>query len=367
MHCASCGTALPPGAMTCPACGAPVSASSFSPYEDTNLVPYDVEAVPYKEFSAPGQNAGPVISPSPAPIQEYAPQPAGFSPAASVPQIAPAQQSVTMGYAPAAPSGLFAPPAQSTRPSRLVAVLCALIALLVLSNLGLLYVAFVYQPAQLHDQANTIARTEEAQASATAYAGSPQGLYARYTAGKPNLNDPLNNNSASLWSDYTSINGRNICEFTGNSYHVINSDPAHFFFCSPAYHTLSNFVFQVQMTIIRGDYGGLVVRLDGGSGTLYRFRLDPDGYFSFYLYISHNGADSRPLVRGYASSMNVGPGQSNLITVIAQGSHFYLYVNKQHIASVTDSTYSDGSVGLIAGDISQATEVAYSNAEIWEL
>jgi hypothetical protein len=346
-----------------------VSAPSSSPYEDADLVPYDVEAVPYKEFGAPGQSAAPVISPSPAQIREYAPQPAAFSPAAPGPQLPPVAPPVAMPYTPVAPPVLPTPPVQTTptRSSRLVAVLCALIALLVLSNLGLLYVAFVYQPAQLHGQADAIARTEEARVSATAYASSPQGLYARYTSKKPNLNDPLNNTSASLWSEYTSINGRNICEFTGNSYHVINSDPAHFFYCPPTYHTLSNFVFQVQMTIIRGDYGGLVVRLDGATGTLYRFRLDPDGYFSFYLYISRSGADSRLLARGYASSMNLGPAQSNLITVIAQGSHFYLYVNKQNIASVTDSTYSYGSVGLIAGDISQTTEVAYSNAEIWEL
>ncbi len=367
MHCASCGTTLLPGTVRCPACGAPVSAPSSSPYEDAELAPYDVEAVPYKEFSAPGQGAAPVISPPPAPLREYAPQPAAFSPLATVPQFPPAPQPTAMAYAPAAPPVIPASQTPSKRPARLVAVLCALIALLVLSNLALLYVALIYQPAQLHSQADAIARTEEAQASATAYASSPQSLYARYTAGKPNLNDPLNNNSASLWSEYTSINGRNICEFTGNSYHVINSDPAHFFYCPPAYHALSNFVFQVQMTIIKGDYGGLVVRLDGSSGTLYRFRLDPDGYFSFYLYISRSGADSRPLIRGYTSSMNMGLGQSNLITIIAQGSHFYLYVNRQNIGSVTDSTYSYGGVGLVAGDNNQATEVAYSNAEIWEL
>lgn len=268
-----------------------------------------------------------------------------------------------MAYTPAVPPVLSAPPApQSTppaRPSRLVVTLCALIVLLFLSNIGLLYFAFVYQPARLH--------TEEAQASATAYASSPQGLYARYTSGKPNLDDPMNNNSTSLWPEYTSISGHESCEFTDGSFHVIMADSGHFFYCFPAYHLLSNFVFQVQMIIIKGNSGGVVVRADNSSGSLYRFRLDPDGSFRFYLYRDRSASDISLLAAGFASTIHKGLGQANLITVIAQGSHFYLYVNKQNVANAEDSTYSYGTIGLVADNNNQTTEVAYSNAKLWEL
>lgn len=363
MHCFSCGTALQPGTATCPACGVPVAVPatpvSTSLYEDADLAPYDVEAVPYKEFSAPAQSGTPTGPSFPAAVRENAPDLSAFSPTVAAPQITqnPSYAPTTMAYTPAVP-----PAPQSTppaRPSRLVGILCALIVLLFLSNIGLLYLAFVYQPARLH--------TEEAQAAATAYASTVEGIYTHYTRGKPSLDDSLNNNSTSLWPEYTSISGNEICKFTGGSLHVIMIHPRQFFYCSPAYHLLTNFVFQVQMTIIKGNYGGVVVRADSSPDSLYYFRLDPDGHFRFYLYRDRNVSDISLLAAGYAVTAHTGLRQSNLITVIAQGSHFYLYVNKQNVANAEDSTYSYGTIGLVADNNNQTTEVAYNNAKLWDL
>ncbi|MBV9232149.1 MAG: hypothetical protein JOZ18_22760 [Chloroflexi bacterium] len=61
-------------------------------------------------------------------------------------------------------------------------------------------------------------------------------------------------------------------------------------------------------------------------------------------------------------------GQTNLIAVVAQGSTITLYVNRQQIASVTDSSYSHGNIAVVAKSTDgNAAEVAYSNARVWSL
>ena len=74
----------------------------------------------------------------------------------------------------------------------------------------------------------------------------------------------------------------------------------------------------------------------------------------------------------FSSVIHRGLGQINLIAVVAEGSTIRLYVNRQQIDSVTDSTYSHGSIGLVAETYISTTdfhptEVVYSNAKLWVL
>ena len=62
-----------------------------------------------------------------------------------------------------------------------------------------------------------------------------------------------------------------------------------------------------------------------------------------------------------------GLNQINLIAVVAKGSTITLYVNHQQIARVTDSTFSNGQLGVQAAPISHPTEVVFSNAKVWNL
>jgi hypothetical protein len=57
----------------------------------------------------------------------------------------------------------------------------------------------------------------------------------------------------------------------------------------------------------------------------------------------------------------------NTIAVIASGSNFTLYLNNTQLDSVTDSTYSRGTINLIASDSTNTTEVTYRNARLWTL
>ena len=42
-----------------------------------------------------------------------------------------------------------------------------------------------------------------------------------------------------------------------------------------------------------------------------------------------------------------------------------LFVNKQYITSLNDSTYSEGGIGIVAHAISKPTEVEFRNAMVW--
>jgi len=95
--------------------------------------------------------------------------------------------------------------------------------------------------------------------------------------------------------------------------------------------SFSDFAFQVNMTIVTGsarDGGGLVFR--SSSNSFYRLRIGVDG--SYDLVNQNNTVAS-----GSSSAIKTGLNRTNVITVVAQGQHIYMYVNKQLIASVVPS------------------------------
>ncbi len=65
-------------------------------------------------------------------------------------------------------------------------------------------------------------------------------------------------------------------------------------------------------------------------------------------------------------AIHTGLNASNVIAVVANGNTLDLYVNMQKIASVTDSTYNHGIIGLIADPTNNPTELVYINAKGWK-
>jgi len=99
----------------------------------------------------------------------------------------------------------------------------------------------------------------------------------------------------------------------------------------------------------------------------YRLRIDAQGDYDLLTYTGKSGNDTRLLQGGHLLAFKTGLNKPNLITIIARGSDFYLYVNKQFITHAEDSTYSSGQVGLSAGDLTSPTDVVYNDAKIWIL
>ena len=119
------------------------------------------------------------------------------------------------------------------------------------------------------------------------------------------------------------------------------------------------------MTIIKGDAGGIVFRGSIGNSSLYTFGITPQGEFEFVVF--RGSGPGKLLLVGPGSTIKTQPGQTNLLTVVARGNHFYLYINKQYVDSVRDSTLSAGAIGVFAATGKHSTEAAFSNIQVWKL
>jgi hypothetical protein len=188
---------------------------------------------------------------------------------------------------------------------------------------------------------------------------TPQSIYELATSRSPFIVNSLSNNSALYpWREGTNKFGT--CVFTEGAYHNI-ATPGSFHACSPRGVILRDFVFQVQMTILKGDAGGIVFR--GNSQGGYNFLIRQDGFYE----LSQLSVDFTLIQGGLSSAIKVGLNQSNLIAIVAHGKTFDLFVNKHYITSVNDSTQSEGNIGTIAHAMSKPTEVEFRNAMVWTL
>jgi eukaryotic-like serine/threonine-protein kinase len=177
------------------------------------------------------------------------------------------------------------------------------------------------------------------------------------------LDDPLSDNSQGhSWSEGGDASGT--CDFTGGAYHVKAIQPNTGKGCV-ANTNFSDFAYQVQMTIVKGDAADIIFR-DDTKGNGYYFYINQDGQYEFGIYnCTGNNCKSNVLRNGPSPAINTGLNQTNLVAVVASGSTIDLYVNNQKIDSYSDSTYSQGQIGVVAYDVNSPTEVMFSNAKVW--
>jgi hypothetical protein len=276
----------------------------------------------------------------------------------------------------------------------MLALLVVLI-LLIIGASGVIFYATAIQPAQQHAQATSTAQahsTSTAQANATSTAQvtatnqakaqatntavaqatnqakatvtALTSIYTQATSGTPAMNDPLVQQDTNQW-ELDNKTGGGGCAFSNGSYHASMPQAGFFAPCYAQNSSFNNFAFQVQMTILKGDRGGLIFRSDGSS-KFYLFRIDQNGAYNLFLYTNSNS--TKNLLEGTAPAIiHTGLNASNTIAVVAKGSNIYLYVNQKYLASTTNSTYSSGSIAVFAEDHTNATEVAFSNVQVWQL
>jgi hypothetical protein len=282
-------------------------------------------------------------------------------------------------------------PQQRRRLSGKLPILIAGLVLLLLIGSGLIYYVAAVQPGSLHTAATATAQahiqgtaqanaqaTASAQAIAqgtarvnatataqvianeTATATTLQNNYAQATSGTPAISDPLSQQDQYNW-DVSSPN----CVFTSGAYHVSDMTTNDFYTCTPnnQFPNFGNFTLQVQMTILKGDYGGIFFRTDSTGSNFYIFTVYPDGTYFFQVYKNNNLL--KTISNAHSSAFKIGPNQPNLITVIARGNSFSFYINGQFVTSANDSTFSSGQMGVLAGDDTHAAEVAFSNLKVW--
>ncbi len=204
--------------------------------------------------------------------------------------------------------------------------------------------------------------TASARVTATATAAALLNPYPPY-GGTLVLNDPLRDNSKGYNWD---VNTRG-CQFSAGGYLVRETQQRHFQYCTARTTDFSNFAYQVQMTIINGDYGGLIFRANAVTGQYYYFRIGQDGSYILIRYVDNQNIHAQILTDGLASIIRTNLNQSNLIAVVAHSSTIDLYVNKQYITSVNDNSYSHGQIAVAAENEGNSTEVLFSDAKVWAL
>jgi len=181
------------------------------------------------------------------------------------------------------------------------------------------------------------------------------------------LNDPLHDNSKGYQWDTTNTPGEGGCGFANNAYQVVQDIiiGGGITGCNPeAFAPLKDFTFQVQMAIVSGDAGGITFRVTGSN--FYLFAITPGGSYHFDVVNGNGLALPGVLKQGSSSAIHKGLNQPNLIAVVALGNKFDLYVNNQHIDTVTNGTLGSGNIGLAAEEVSNPTDVMFSNAMVWK-
>lgn len=338
MQCSSCGTLFPSDASTCPNCGAPVAVPQPASAQAAEGMPssYD-EHIAFTDQGTPPPT--PPALPPPSPSPEPSPEPSSE----------PSMQATEAGEPlPASPS--VSPP--SPPPSRRTPLLILTTTVSILSILVIIVLIFL------------LLGSRATQTSTNQFATSdPQAIYTQVTNRVPEINDVFSSKTGSSWTPISTGS----CVVSGTSLHVTSPQGGDVS-CGTTALKESNFACQVEITLTQGDSIGLIFRANQTSRVAYVIELTSQG--TYLLGTGQSGTTNfRVLAEGSNSTINAGHGPSNLLTIIALGSMFYLYVNKQFVISTSDGSSSSGLIGIAgAGTITNvAVDATFNHLQLWKL
>jgi serine/threonine protein kinase len=256
-----------------------------------------------------------------------------------------------------------------TRRSAL-ALVCVFLLVLALP-LGLLAWQTLHGPSAHLSPAQQAAATatalSQAQAEATlaaqARVAATAGVSGSIGAGKVLYTDPLTSQGGG-WLDDGSQ-----CFFRAQGYHVQTARAHEFAWCYSGRQAFSNVVISAQARLTRGEVYGLVFRLSPGTQRFYALEINAEGAYRFVLATGSNPASWITLI-DWTRSPAIQPGynRTNTLLVVAAGSNFRFYINKQLMTtSYTNSAYASGLVGfLVGGDTAGGTEAVFSNIFVFQ-
>jgi serine/threonine protein kinase len=122
----------------------------------------------------------------------------------------------------------------------------------------------------------------------------------------------------------------------------------------------ANYVIQVQLqqsAQAANDIGVYFRNQPGSQQGVYSFMIHPNGTWSAYVYNNQTGAPTQ-LATG-----NFGDAHTPVtVTIVVNGQQFSFYKNGHGIGSVSDPTYSSGTVGIA---VDQAGSVTASNFALY--
>lgn len=367
MYCPNCGRELPHNDFArCPYCGAPLAASAVDnaptagpqgqtqpqtpanytgPNAQTVLAPHGQppagpgQPAPGAPGYAPPANAGGPLPSTPlTPPLTPPPYAQGYTqtPTVSAPnQTYPGQGYGVSGYPPG-PSGPQPPQPPFGRqfPLPLIIISVAiLVALIVAVIVGV------------------IKLTDNPGGSTSHTNGTPTATHTPPTAtpsGTIIFQDALTSNAKGWQADETH------CFFKSDGYHVRQN-----YFCTaPVAIPTGDITVSVNVKEVSGSNDfpfGIVLRRSGEN--YYAFEVDARGDWAFFK--SETNATRYVKLRDFTANAAIRKGlnASNALKVVARDNMFSCYVNGTLVGQVTDSSYTNGQVGLI----SEKYEAVFTN------
>jgi serine/threonine protein kinase len=327
--------------------------------------PIDLPSVNPAPRLAPAVDPGraqPVALPLTAPASSAAPYLGGDTP---VPVSVEAKPPTDANTVPPTPLTPPAPPSKSGKKRRRLSLA---VALPTLGVIVLLIIASVTGVVIHQNQVNADAQaTADAEAAATAQvvASNPCPSYIQQCGSfSLALFDTLQGSSSDEDFEATGdTSSGGSCQYASNDFEVSQSQPYQFYFCN-AYQSFDNFVFEVQMTSVQGDCGGMVIEYDSSSGHGYLLEICPDTQrYILTRYAGPQATDATFLIGGTSSS--ISNSATNTLAIVVNNGAITIYVNQQMVDSVNDNTYTSGLIGLVASASSSQTTATYTNARMW--
>jgi len=155
--------------------------------------------------------------------------------------------------------------------------------------------------------------------------------------------------------------------YEGGWLHVMNYTTATIDTYTMLDRYFSDFVLEVDTKLVDGtddNWHGVVCRYQD-TGNYYALGISADGYYYIAKFVD---GDQIALASITSSSyINQGWDVVNSIRIECIGNSLSLAVNGHTLASVTDSTFSGGEIGLLATALAGSlSEVAYDNLVITE-
>jgi eukaryotic-like serine/threonine-protein kinase len=316
----------------------------------------------------------PMSTPSSTPIPTSMPTPVlppmPTQAATSLPASQPASAflpTVAVSYSPQ-------PGPQEPKRSFPFAVVTLLVVLVLLVGIGGGYIltnsSRSNSPSTSSSTSNNVSTTPQTQATATAPASNStptsqtnngQNANPYTNSGRLVLTDPLTDNSRGYnWQTGTNSNNAS-CTFANGGYDVTQPKQGFFHSCT-AYNTnFSNFAFEVQATVISGDYMGVIFCKEA-TNSYYIFIIHMNGSYSLLRNIDASLDDAVTLTSGQTSVSN-----TNLIGVVDNNGTISIYLNRQLLRTVSDNTYTSGQIAVLAGNDTNSAEVLFANAKVWQL
>ena len=201
--------------------------------------------------------------------------------------------------------------------------------------------------------------TLAAQARAQATAGITTSIGAGYVLYANDMTTP-----GGGW-----INDGSQCYFSPQGYHVRTFISREVAWCYSSQQSYSNVVITAQARLLHGDIYGLVFRLSPTTRQFYILELNNSGQYRFVRATGDDPLNWLTLIDWTPSnSIASGYNATNTFLVIASGSNFRFYINRQLVVTTyTDTAYSSGLIGfLVGGDTQGGTEAVFGNVWVFE-